>query len=76
VQQVLGRAWVPADWIYVGDSTNDQAMFATLPLTAGVANIARFLPQLQSFPQVITRAERGAGFAELADALLAARRQA
>lgn len=73
VQQALGRRWDAADWVYVGDSSNDQAMFAALPLTVGVANIARFLPQLQAFPQVLTRAERGAGFAELADALLAAR---
>jgi HAD superfamily hydrolase (TIGR01484 family) len=76
VQQALGLPWRPADWVYVGDSTNDQAMFQTLPLTVGVANIARFLPQLQVFPSHVTRAERGEGFAELADALLAARRQA
>jgi len=57
----------------VGDSTNDQAMFQAMPLTVGVANIARFLPQLQAFPGYVTRAERGDGFAELASALLAAR---
>ena len=74
VQQALGRPWNPADWVYVGDSTNDQAMFASLPLSVGVANIARFLPQLTAFPGYVTQAERGAGFAELADALLAARR--
>ena len=73
VQQVLGRPWNPADWVYVGDSTNDQAMFQALPLTVGVANIARFLPQLQAFPGYVTQAERGDGFAELASALLAAR---
>ncbi len=73
VQQALGRPWQPAEWIYLGDSTNDQAMFQALPLTVGVANIARFLPQLQAFPGYLTRAERGDGFAELANALLAAR---
>ena len=73
VQQALGRPWQPAEWVYVGDSTNDQAMFQALPLTVGVANIARFLPQLQAFPGYVTRAERGDGFAELASALLAAR---
>jgi HAD superfamily hydrolase (TIGR01484 family) len=73
VQQALGRPWNPADWVYVGDSTNDQAMFQALPLTVGVANIARFLPQLQAFPGYVTQAERGDGFAELARALLAAR---
>ena len=49
-------------------------MFAWLPLTVGVANIARFVPQLRWLPGFVTRAERGEGFAELADALLAARR--
>ena len=73
VQQALGRPWNPADWVYVGDSTNDQAMFQALPLTVGVANIARFVPQLQAFPCHVTQAERGDGFAELASALLAAR---
>lgn len=73
VQRALGRPWQPAEWVYVGDSTNDQAMFQALPLTVGVANIARFLPRLQAFPGYVTRAERGDGFAELASALLAAR---
>jgi hypothetical protein len=31
----------------------------------GVANIARFVPQLSHLPRYVTRAERGAGFAEL-----------
>ncbi len=73
VQQALGRPWLAAEWVYLGDSTNDQAMFQALPLTVGVANIARFVPQLQALPGYVTRAERGEGFAELADALLAAR---
>lgn len=73
VQQALGRPWNPDEWVYVGDSTNDQAMFRALPLTVGVANIARFLPQLQAFPGYVTQAERGDGFAELASAMLAAR---
>lgn len=76
VQQALGRPWNAADWVYVGDSTNDQAMFQALPLTVGVANIARFVPQLQAFPAFVTPSERGDGFAELADRLLAARRAA
>ena len=62
-----------AAWIYVGDSTNDQLMFQHLPLTVGVANLLRFADQLQRWPAYITRAERGAGFAEVARALLAAR---
>jgi HAD superfamily hydrolase (TIGR01484 family) len=73
VARALGLPFVAADWVYLGDSTNDQAMFQWLPLTVGVANIARFVPQLRWLPGFVTRAERGQGFAELVDALLAAR---
>jgi len=52
-------------WVYVGDSTNDQLMFQHFPHSVGVANIARFVPQLSHLPRYVTRAERGAGFAEL-----------
>jgi 3-deoxy-D-manno-octulosonate 8-phosphate phosphatase KdsC-like HAD superfamily phosphatase len=74
VAQVLGLPWRPADWAYVGDSSNDQAMFAAIPVSVGVANIARFVPQLTVLPAWLTQAERGVGFAEFAAALLAARR--
>ncbi|MBC7726623.1 MAG: HAD-IIB family hydrolase [Microbacteriaceae bacterium] len=73
VARALGLPFVAADWIFLGDSTNDQAMFKWLPLTVGVANIARFVPQLRWLPGFVTRTERGLGFAELVDALLAAR---
>jgi HAD superfamily hydrolase (TIGR01484 family) len=59
-------------WLYVGDSTNDQAMFSAFPRSVGVANLRRFAAQLNVWPAWITRGERGAGFAELAAALLAA----
>lgn len=60
-------------WVYVGDSTNDEVMFAHFPYTVGVANIRRFAAQLQHPPRYVTRAERGTGFAELARCLLAGR---
>ncbi|WP_442968340.1 HAD-IIB family hydrolase [Pseudorhodoferax sp.] len=60
-------------WVYVGDSTNDQQMFAAFPLAVGVANLRRFGAQLHTWPAYITEAERGAGFAEVAAAVLAAR---
>ncbi|QIL70192.1 HAD family phosphatase [Diaphorobacter sp. HDW4B] len=58
-------------WAYVGDSTNDQLMFTTFKNSIGVANIARFVPQLKDFPKYVTNGERGAGFAEAAKMLLA-----
>jgi HAD superfamily hydrolase (TIGR01484 family) len=60
-------------WVYVGDSTNDARMFGHFPHSVGVANVARFLPALSHLPRYITPSERGAGFAEVVDALLAAR---
>ncbi|MGB7421527.1 MAG: HAD-IIB family hydrolase [Comamonas sp.] len=57
-------------WIYVGDSTNDELMFEHFPHSVGVANIARFLPQLRHPPRYVTQGERGAGFAELARKIL------
>jgi HAD superfamily hydrolase (TIGR01484 family) len=57
-------------WVYVGDSTNDQAMFGHFPLSVGVANLRRFADQLHTWPAYITEGERGAGFAEVAARLL------
>jgi HAD superfamily hydrolase (TIGR01484 family) len=52
-------------WAYVGDSTNDQLMFKAFENSIGVANIARFLPELEHLPRYITTHERGSGFAEV-----------
>jgi HAD superfamily hydrolase (TIGR01484 family) len=60
-------------WAYVGDSTNDQLMFKSFSHSIGVANVARFVPKLAHLPRYVTRGERGAGFAEVASAVLAAR---
>jgi len=73
VQRCTGAPLRVEDWLYIGDSTNDQLMFERIPLSVAVANIARFVPMLDVLPAYVTRAERGAGFAEMVDALLAAR---
>ncbi len=73
VQEALGLAFDVNEWLYVGDSTNDQMMFERIPLSVGVANVAHFASQLTVWPAFVTRAERGNGFAEVAAALLAAR---
>ena len=59
-----------SQWVYVGDSTNDQLMFEAFPNAIGVANVRRFEAQLKHLPRYITADERGAGFAEVANALL------
>jgi len=75
VRQLLGRELAKEQdrWVFVGDSGNDQAMFEHFTHSVGVANIERFVPQLTHLPRYIARGERGAGFAEVAHALLAAR---
>lgn len=60
-------------WVYVGDSSNDEIMFEHFEHSVGVANIARFVPQLTHLPRYVTTGERGAGFAELARHLLGGR---
>jgi HAD superfamily hydrolase (TIGR01484 family) len=67
LQAEIGR------WVFVGDSTNDQAMFEHFPLSVGVANLRDFADRLRVWPAYIAQAERGAGFAEVAAALLRAR---
>lgn len=60
-------------WIYVGDSANDEPMFADFPHTVGVANVQAFLPQMKAWPDYITPKPGGFGFAQLADFILAHR---
>ncbi len=58
--------------VYAGDSPNDVPMFAYFPNAVGVANVRDFAGRLQAEPAWVTEARGGDGFAELADALMAA----
>jgi HAD superfamily hydrolase (TIGR01484 family) len=60
-------------WVYVGDSTNDATMFGHFAHSVGVANVARFWQQLTHRPRYVTAGARGAGFAEVVQAVLSAR---
>ena len=75
VRELLGRDLDAemSQWVFVGDSTNDELMFEAFPNSVGVANVRRFEAQLESLPRYITDGERGAGFSEVAAAVLAAR---
>ncbi|MEP6824764.1 MAG: HAD-IIB family hydrolase [Ramlibacter sp.] len=72
VRELFGRALDQEldHWVYVGDSTNDVLMFEHFPHSVGVANIRRFEAQLTHPPRYITPAARGAGFAQVAQAIL------
>ena len=74
VRELFGRELDAelAQWAYVGDSTNDQVMFEHFSHSMGVANIRRFEAELTHLPSFVTTRERGAGFAEVAQAILQA----
>jgi HAD superfamily hydrolase (TIGR01484 family) len=78
VQRLLGRELdaESAHWVYVGDSTNDQLMFGHFANSVGVANLLDFAAELTLWPRFITQQPRGAGFAEVAAALLRLRESA
>ncbi len=54
------------NFVYVGDSPNDEPMFEAFALSVGVANVKPYLPRLKHPPKFITSLEAGAGFSELA----------
>jgi HAD superfamily hydrolase (TIGR01484 family) len=60
-------------YVFVGDSPNDAPMFGFFPNAVGVANVRDFADRTVSLPRWVTRARGGAGFVELAEALLEAR---
>lgn len=63
-----------ANYVFAGDSPNDAPMFGWFPNAVGVANVADFADRLPHRPRWITAGRSGAGFVELAEALLGARR--
>lgn len=60
-------------WAYVGDSANDEPMFARFPVSVGVANVRSFLPRMQHWPRYVCKREGGQGFADLVDLVLGRR---
>jgi hydroxymethylpyrimidine pyrophosphatase-like HAD family hydrolase len=58
--------------IFIGDSPNDEPMFARFPACA-VANIKRFQNLISTLPEFVTTQEGGDGFAEVAEVLLVGR---
>ncbi len=62
-----------AQWLYVGDSANDQVMFRRFEHAVGVANLMQVADRIDDGPRWITDGERGDGFAEVARLLLAHR---
>ena len=64
------------EWLFIGDSANDVAMFGHFPLSVGVANVSDILYLLPHKPAYVTNASGGEGFAEMAERLLGLRQLA
>jgi HAD superfamily hydrolase (TIGR01484 family) len=60
-------------WAFVGDSGNDAACFSAFKTTFGVENVRAYARMLSVPPRWVAPSKRGAGFAEIARALLASR---
>lgn len=56
--------------LYVGDSPNDEPMFAHFPLTVGVANLEPFAALMLAQPRYLTSRPGGLGFAEVVSRVL------
>ncbi len=63
-----------SEWIFAGDSPNDEPMFRYFPTSVGVANLAKFVDRLKFPPTYVTARPSGQGFVEMAEKLLASRK--
>lgn len=75
LQQVIAQYFpelTPHQVVTVGDSPNDESLFnaANFPISVGVANIERYLDQLQYQPTYLTQSTEVDGFCELAQRIL------
>ena len=62
---------IPTDdqWLFIGDSPNDEPLFEKFKWSVGVANLKNYLDRVKHPPRWITTSESGAGFAEMTQAL-------
>lgn len=62
----------PNQVVTVGDSPNDESLFDQryFPISVGVANVMKYVNQLQYQPKYVTNAAEGEGFCELSSYVL------
>ncbi|WP_284735848.1 HAD-IIB family hydrolase [Dongia deserti] len=65
-----------SQFVFCGDSPNDEPMFAFFPFACGVANVRDFAARMQSLPAFVAPARGGAGFVEIANRILSVRQRA
>ena len=73
LKERFGWSGVLDEVVFVGDSPNDEPMFARFPLACAVSNISRFRELIKNLPAFVAAREGGDGFAEIADMILAKR---
>ncbi|MDR2746254.1 MAG: HAD family phosphatase, partial [Treponema sp.] len=61
--------------VFVGDSPNDEPMFARFPLACAVANIRKYEKLITRLPAFAASLDCGDGFAEIAETILEKRKQ-
>ncbi len=61
-----------SEFVFVGDSPNDEPMFGYFPHSVGVANVRNFIDVISMKPTYVSKASCGAGFSEVASVLLRA----
>ncbi len=69
----IDRETVHARAAFIGDSPNDASLFASIPISVGVANVRGSLDKIAIPPAYVCASECGAGFIEFAQRLMAAR---
>ena len=66
----LSATAVKKNALYIGDSPNDEPMFAFFTYSVGVKNIETFSAGMVALPQFVTKAPGGRGFLEVANLLV------
>lgn len=57
-------------FLFCGDSPNDEPMFEYFPYSAGVKNVLRFTDRMRHLPTFVASQEGGEGFAEIVETIL------
>jgi HAD superfamily hydrolase (TIGR01484 family) len=61
--------------VFAGDSPNDEPMFARFPLACAVANVRKYEKLIKHLPAFAASLDCGDGFAEIAETILAKRKE-
>lgn len=72
-EEYLGIPFHKDEWIYIGDSPNDEPAFRYFPKSVGVANLKNFFSELETLPTWVCDYESGKGFEQMANLLIKSR---